>query len=426
MMNKALSFRNQNIITCYSGSTQPTVSTQYNAWYDTANNIVKLTNDTGATWIGQWSLPICVTSTENGVLKTVDQIFNGFGYIGSTVFALPGVKGLIPDGKNTDGSLKNIEWTNEKILLTSRNTSGDNKPLIIGITRPITIGAQPYTESAVPLADTGSGYSIYLNTAENILYVNNGTTWVTSKNILVATLNMTTGGVISSLSPKSVEGYTKSVKVAAVFKGSQRVYGKSTRTLARPFNPSSTVSLSTTKNTADKDLWIFTHLQADANRYLYTSKADGSNQVTLQSHIWHSGYTGAKGSDMTIVNKGWKYWIDGSMTTQGAYRMEDPDVEYLSNTSYDRYVPKPNYTTGVSQTKDTVYYASKNVWVQIPSVRAERAIYVGKTNSTVTIQAAHNKYGGYSADSSTMIFIPKGWYYKSTGTNHTRWLCEGE
>ena len=42
---------------------------------------------------------------------SINQTFNGFGYIGSTVFALPGVKGLIPNGRNADGTLKNIEIT---------------------------------------------------------------------------------------------------------------------------------------------------------------------------------------------------------------------------------------------------------------------------------------------------------------------------
>jgi microcystin-dependent protein len=117
MMDKSLFFRNQNVATCYSGSTTPTVSNQYNAWYDTANNIVKLTNDTGATWTGQWSLPLCVTRVENGVLKTVDQVFNGAGKIGSMCWINKNVTALSGQGRNADGSIKNAVKTTNDIKL---------------------------------------------------------------------------------------------------------------------------------------------------------------------------------------------------------------------------------------------------------------------------------------------------------------------
>jgi hypothetical protein len=50
-------------------------------------------------------------------------IFNGFGYIGSTVFALPGVKGLIPNGRNADGTLNSTPFTVEKVLATTESST---------------------------------------------------------------------------------------------------------------------------------------------------------------------------------------------------------------------------------------------------------------------------------------------------------------
>lgn len=44
-------------------------------------------------------------------MTSIDQVFNGIGYVGSTVFALPGVKGLIPNGRNADGTLNNTEFS---------------------------------------------------------------------------------------------------------------------------------------------------------------------------------------------------------------------------------------------------------------------------------------------------------------------------
>lgn len=104
---------------CYSGTSQPILSGG-NVWYDTSSNMVKRCNDS-QTFVGPYSLPICIvtssgSSQQVSTIASVDQVFNGFGYIGSTVFALPGVKGLIPNGWNKDGSLRNIEFTTSSVL----------------------------------------------------------------------------------------------------------------------------------------------------------------------------------------------------------------------------------------------------------------------------------------------------------------------
>lgn len=93
---------------CHSGTVAPTAAS-YMFWYDTVNNLVKLTTDGGSTWTSGYSLPVGLVTSTTTTYSSIDHVFNGFGYIGSTVFALPGVKGLIPDGRNADGSLKNIE-----------------------------------------------------------------------------------------------------------------------------------------------------------------------------------------------------------------------------------------------------------------------------------------------------------------------------
>ena len=102
---------------CYSGSTAPTAHTNM-VWYDTANNKIKWTSNGGSTWNDEGlSLPITNSSYANGTgFTSIDQVFNGFGYIGSTVFALPGVKGIIPNGRNADGTLKNNEYIVNNVL----------------------------------------------------------------------------------------------------------------------------------------------------------------------------------------------------------------------------------------------------------------------------------------------------------------------
>lgn len=96
-----------------SGTVQPT--TGYSIWYDTTNNKVKYTENNFVNML-QCSFPIASITITSGTITSIDQIFNGFGYIGSTVFALPGVKGLIPNGRNADGSLNNIEFVIQNVV----------------------------------------------------------------------------------------------------------------------------------------------------------------------------------------------------------------------------------------------------------------------------------------------------------------------
>lgn len=107
------------------------ISGTYVVWYDTVNNLVKSTSDGGSTWTTGFALPISLATSDGSSYTSIDQVFNGFGYIGSTVFALPGVKGLIPNGRNADGTLKSNEVTTNSVLLQSHTSSSDTYSLQI-------------------------------------------------------------------------------------------------------------------------------------------------------------------------------------------------------------------------------------------------------------------------------------------------------
>lgn len=91
----------------FSGATAPGSPVTTTTWLDTEAKDVKVYD--GTQWVGGVSLPLCIFDNQDGKVTAVGQIFNGFGYIGSTAFILPGVKGLAPYGRNEDGSLKNFE-----------------------------------------------------------------------------------------------------------------------------------------------------------------------------------------------------------------------------------------------------------------------------------------------------------------------------
>lgn len=101
----------------YSGATEPSSGT---IWYDTSTNLIKR-KDNG-TWVSEgasFPLGLARVTTTDG-FKELNQIFNGFGYIGSTAFALPGVKGLIPNGRNADGTLNNTNFTIDSVKIATR------------------------------------------------------------------------------------------------------------------------------------------------------------------------------------------------------------------------------------------------------------------------------------------------------------------
>lgn len=113
----------------YSGSTAPTQT--FCIWYDTTNNLVKLTTDGGAYWESGMALPLSRSNYSNGFIASIEQVFNGFGYIGSVIWIDKGVKGLIPNGRNEDGTLKNIEVTSSKLTTQSYT---NNAHIFFGLT----------------------------------------------------------------------------------------------------------------------------------------------------------------------------------------------------------------------------------------------------------------------------------------------------
>ena len=121
-----LAFKSGNYIVgyvstyCYSGNTAKMNSTSavtYGRFYNTETN--KMYRGDGTNWIETVdSLPVCLfTNDSTATVTSIDQIFNGMGYIGSTIWVDKGVKGLIPNGRNEDGSLNSIEVVTNRLRL---------------------------------------------------------------------------------------------------------------------------------------------------------------------------------------------------------------------------------------------------------------------------------------------------------------------
>ena len=103
------------VIHAYSGNSAPSGNNNM-LWYDTTTNIVKRTSNSGTTWTNYYSLPFVVVTYGDHVVTSIDQVFNGFGFIGTMGWCDKGIKGLIANGRNVDGTLNNNEFIVDNII----------------------------------------------------------------------------------------------------------------------------------------------------------------------------------------------------------------------------------------------------------------------------------------------------------------------
>lgn len=129
----------------------------------------------GTTGWTEWAvaLPIAVCTVTNSIITSVDYIFNGFGYVGSTIFALPGVKFLGSDGRNTNGSAKYTKTTVTNVAMETVNTSGLVKMFFSNEQMQQTANYKEVEK----LPATPSINDIVYHKSDNILYLYNGVSW---------------------------------------------------------------------------------------------------------------------------------------------------------------------------------------------------------------------------------------------------------
>ena len=109
---------------CGSGSSLPEDGTTYNIFLNTSDNkIYRWSNSAWSVW--NVAFPLAIITVSDNAISSIDQVFNGFGYIGSLVFVLPGTKGLIPTGRNTDGTFKNTSFSVSSVRTANVTSTTD-------------------------------------------------------------------------------------------------------------------------------------------------------------------------------------------------------------------------------------------------------------------------------------------------------------
>ena len=193
---------NNLISNCTSGATAPTTGSSY--FYNTSTNILTFYSK-GIPEERLYSLPLGIVRYNSDNTIASFETFNGMGYIGSTVWVDKGVKGLIPNGRNKDGSLNNVEWTND--VLRVRTYASVNKSAVVSLRHPqdlyyndfplsITLTSAISQDEYMP-----SGSASYLP-KENIWRAHQNSDYYNMLWMPIGSFQTDASGVISDLQPK--------------------------------------------------------------------------------------------------------------------------------------------------------------------------------------------------------------------------------
>ena len=188
----------------FSGSTAPSTSA---VWYDTANNKIIESRDDGVTWEKQGCLPLCIFTSNGTNIASIDQVFNYFGYMGSTVFILPGVKGLVSNGRNEDYTSKNTVFEVSRVLQATNLGEGSIYcPVFVNIDNTVA-RAYVYFEQETTPDITTTAIAVWFNPSENKHYwawknksINE---WTEYKAFNIGKITINSLNVITSVYPKT-------------------------------------------------------------------------------------------------------------------------------------------------------------------------------------------------------------------------------
>ncbi len=128
-----------NITSCYSQESQPSGNSIY--WWDLTNNLVKAVTSSGTT--SGISLPIALL-TVDGDNVTVEEVFNGVGFMGTTIYTTPDLLVAVPNGRNSDGTLKNITTMQTRVNVYTLE-SFTRTELYAASTQLLAVGKNTYT-----------------------------------------------------------------------------------------------------------------------------------------------------------------------------------------------------------------------------------------------------------------------------------------
>lgn len=192
-----------------SGATVPASGTFF-GFYNTSDNTCKLYNADG-TVQHTVSFPIANVHRTSGSWDKIEQVFNGFGYIGSHIWMDKGVKVLVANGINDDGTIKNEEIVTPNVIVARGLASGTRSDLIPFLRKyPTSNQLQIYPIAKANflgeldyVPTVGAGFQWYFNTREMKWYMHEAgaTEWVSAPYYNISPTITVVNNVITSFQP---------------------------------------------------------------------------------------------------------------------------------------------------------------------------------------------------------------------------------
>lgn len=328
-----LAFYNNNL-TAYlktqtgSGDSLPADGSTYNKFYLTTDYSIytwgssSWTKQTGA------SYPLCLFIKDSSGLHFVkdsnshDMIFNGFGFIGNSVFAFPNVKVLLPNGKDNKNRLKSIFYNNQSVLIYTWGTSGSFYFVI--------------KENAINLYGISS--SRYYDQDTNYTIINGNSNWLILGTVVKTTTtftNFTIRQPVRTATTEMLEDIQDQVDTNTYDIANNIVKTTGDQTIAgdKTFTSSPKTSLATSDSSAQyNDGYKITDSSLDTSvnpayskTYYYAVKdknnryssyiastygTDGSSQTSIATRTRNTDNSGDVGNSISI-----KAYRNGTVTT---------------------------------------------------------------------------------------------------------------
>jgi hypothetical protein len=165
--------------------------------YDTTKNLAIDTDETTSVFC--FPLGICTITTDG--VSVIDQIFNGMGYIGSTIWVDKGVKVLIPNGRNEDGSLRNIESTLTKVCVTTDTRVVTSGKLVLTPSSITNGGAHCVVASGYTYSEEEPTTARWYKPSANMYYIKRDGVWNEDKQVHIGDFSKTATS-FTSFQPK--------------------------------------------------------------------------------------------------------------------------------------------------------------------------------------------------------------------------------
>ncbi len=296
---------NNNTLNTYSSSADSSGTSDPSSgvytFYNTTDNLIKRIGS-GTVSVSGLSFPIAHITASSGTITSLDEVFNGYGYIGFVVFTFPGMQYAIPNGRNSDGTLNN-------------NTT------VQTVVRTATVASTTRTElytSYLGLSAVAPGQYTY-NYESNMLYASDGTT---RSYIFFGTLSM---------SSTQITGINAKLPFVAV---DYNDYEKDIET----------INNNVAQNASD-----IAGLESNKQNNLTTSQLDAVNSgITAAKVATYDGYAAQIASKQNTLTAGANISISGDTISATGVALEN--LSNVTQTGKDSVMTwgLPDYSAGIS------------------------------------------------------------------------------